>query len=119
MILTKDGLIKSLREVRALYPDTSFSESETFASLGWVEYVPPPITQERIAEQEAYNVQNIADQEASTTAKNNTVVQYLRDHTPVEVEAYIQTSVTDLSSAKTMLKHFGVLLCVLAKRNLR
>lgn len=37
---TKDGLIKTEREVRALYPLICFAES-TYAELGWQDYTPP------------------------------------------------------------------------------
>lgn len=52
-------------------------------------------------------------------AKADTVVQYLRDHTTAECEAYVQANVTDLASARQMLKKFAVALCILAKQNLR
>jgi hypothetical protein len=119
MLLTKDGLIKSQREVRALYPETSFSVDETFASLGWSLYVRPPPTQAEIDADAARGAEMTADNAATTTAKTDPVIQYLRDHTPAEVEAYIQANVTDATSTRQMLKKFGVVLCILAKRNLR
>lgn len=63
--------------------------------------------------------QETADAAAKAVAKADTVVQYLRDHTPAECEAYVQTNVTDLASAKAMMKKFAVVLCVLAKQELR
>lgn len=57
--------------------------------------------------------------DAKAEAKADNVVQYLRDHTPAECEAYVQTNVTDLASAKALLKKFAIVLCVLSKQNLR
>ncbi len=56
---------------------------------------------------------------AHTEAKADNVVQYLRDHTTAECEAYVQTNVTDLASAKALMKKFAIVLCVLAKQSLR
>lgn len=64
-------------------------------------------------------LQQQADAIAHAEAKADTVVQYLRDHTPAECESYVQINVTDLASARQMLKKFAVALCVLAKQNLR
>lgn len=60
-----------------------------------------------------------ADAAAAAVAKADGVVQYLCSHTPAECEAYVQANVTDLASARQMLKKFAVALCVLAKQNLR
>jgi len=60
-----------------------------------------------------------ADAAAKAEAKADSVVQFLRDHMPEEVAAYIQSSVTDLASVRALLKKFGVVLCVLAKQGLR
>lgn len=63
--------------------------------------------------------QAAADTAARDEARADTVVQYLRDHTPAECAAYVQTNVTDLASARQMLKKFAIVLCVLAKQTLR
>jgi len=73
----------------------------------------------REAAKQAETEQKVADAAAKTIAKGDTVIQYLRDHTPEEVEAYVQTNVTDLASARTMMKKFAVALCVLAKQEFR
>lgn len=61
----------------------------------------------------------VADAEAKAIAKADNVVKFLCNHTPAEVEAYVQAQVIDLPSARALLKKFGVALCVLAKQNLR
>ena len=61
----------------------------------------------------------VAITDAKAAAKADTVVQYLRDHTPAECEAYVQTNVTDLASARALMKKFAVVLCVLAKQGLQ
>jgi hypothetical protein len=60
-----------------------------------------------------------ADADAKAAAKADSIVQYLRDHTPAECEAYVQANVTDLASARALMKKFAVVLCVLAKQSLR
>ena len=70
-------------------------------------------------EQSAAAQQAAAAQAAKEEAKADNVVQYLRDHTPAECEAYVQANVTDLASARDLLKKFAVVLCVLAKQTLR
>jgi hypothetical protein len=61
-----------------------------------------------------------ADAEAKIAAKADTVVQYLRDHTPAEVDAYILSAVADLPpSARQMFRKMGLMLCVLSKQSLR
>ena len=60
----------------------------------------------------------IADKQTSLeVAKGDDVINYLRNHTPAECEAYVQADVTDLASAKALLKKFAVALCVLSKQN--
>lgn len=79
-----------------------------------IQPIPPPT-----AEQLAAAAQAAADAEAKAEAKTDNVIQYLRDHTPAECEAYVQAQVTDLASARQMLKKFAVALCVLVKQSLR
>ena len=79
----------------------------------------PPPTAEEIAAQAAAEAIRVADAEAKAIAKADNVVKFLCNHTPAEVEAYVQAQVTDLPSARALLKRFGVALCVLAKQSLR
>lgn len=67
----------------------------------------------------APSAQEAAEAEAHAEAKADAVVQYLRDHTPAECEDYVQANVTDLASARALMKKFAVVLCVLAKQSLR
>lgn len=60
-----------------------------------------------------------ADADAIVTAKADNVIQYLVTHTPTECAQYVQTNVTDLASAKTLLAKFAIALSVLAKQSLR
>jgi hypothetical protein len=59
------------------------------------------------------------DEAAKNVAIVNPVIQYLVSHTPAECIEKVNTDVTDLASAKIMLGHFAVALCVLAKEKLR
>jgi hypothetical protein len=61
----------------------------------------------------------IADAQAKEEAKADNVVQFLREHTPAECVDYVQTNVTDLASAKALMKKFAIVLCVLSKQSLR
>lgn len=76
--------------------------------------IDPPTAEELAAE-----AKRIADAEAKAEAKADNVVQYLRDHTPAACADYVHTNVTDLASARNMLKKFAMVLSVLAKQNLR
>lgn len=94
------------------------------------EYLLPPgcvpITDQEAAdlnaptpEQVAAEALRLADAQAKAEAKADGIVQFLRDHTPAECEAYVQTNVTDLASARALMKKFAVVLCVLSKQSLR
>lgn len=76
-------------------------------------------TLEEVAAFLAPSAEAIADAAAYAEARADNVVQYLRDHTPAECEQYVQDKVTDLASAKALMRKFAVVLCVLAKHNLR
>lgn len=56
---------------------------------------------------------------ARAEAKADTIVQYLRDHSPAECAQYVQDNVTDLARAKAFLKKVAVVLCALSKESLR
>jgi hypothetical protein len=60
-----------------------------------------------------------ASKSATDIAALNPVIQYLGSHTPAECIAKVNTDVTDLASAKIMLGHFAVALCVLVRDKLR
>jgi hypothetical protein len=77
-----------------------------------------PETQEQIDARIAAELRAQALADAKLAAQADTTVQYLRDHTVAEVDAYIQANVTDLASAKVMLRRFGAVLCVLTKESL-
>lgn len=70
-------------------------------------------------EQLAKQALAVQDDAAKNTAIINPVIQYLVSHTPAECIAKVNSDVTDLASAKAMLGHFAVALCVLAKDKLR
>ena len=79
------------------------------------EPVDPPTADELAAE-----AQRVADAAAKAGAKADTVVEYLRDHTPAEVDTYILNAVADLPpSAKQMFRKMGLMLCLLSKQSLR
>jgi hypothetical protein len=59
------------------------------------------------------------DAQAAQLAKAEPVVKYLVTHTPAEIESYVAANVTDLASARTMLRKLAVAVSVLAKRELR
>ena len=78
-----------------------------------------PKSQEQIDAVLAERARVAADAESLDYAKAAPVIKYLATHTPAECEDYVQTNVTDLASAKTMMKHFAVALCVIARREFR
>lgn len=54
--------------------------------------------------------------DARDYARADNVINYLRTHTPQECETYVQKNVTDLASAKALLKKFAIALCVISKQ---
>ena len=78
----------------------------------------PPPTAAKLAARVALVAQREADLAAKETVTTDAVIQYLRNHTPAECEAYVQAQVTDLASARQLLKKFAIILCVLAKESL-
>lgn len=59
------------------------------------------------------------DTAALEYAKAVPVIRFLATHTPTECENWVQANVTDLASAKTLLKNYAIALCVLARREFR
>jgi hypothetical protein len=53
-----------------------------------------------------------------TVLKADTVVQYLRTHTPAECATYVNSNVTDLASAKTVLSKLAMICAYLARERL-
>lgn len=96
---------------------------EVLTPYGFEFYIAPEPTAEEIAAAAAAAAALKAEQEADRIARNeareDAVIQYLRDHTPAECVSYVNTNVTDLASAKDLLKKYAVILCVLAKQNFR
>jgi hypothetical protein len=69
--------------------------------------------------QKTVSAQRVEAAAAAEFAKSDPTVQFLRDHTPEQCEAFVQNNVTDLASARALMKKFAVILCLLAKRELR
>lgn len=67
----------------------------------------------------AVSLQAIQDGTDKQTTKADAVTQYLVNHTAAECATYVQTNVTDLASARTMLMKFAMVLSVLARQTLR
>jgi hypothetical protein len=59
---------------------------------------------------------------ARTTMRNDlradSTVTYLRNHTPAECAAYVNSNVTDLASAKTVLSKLAMIVAYLARERL-
>jgi len=110
-----DRQMQLLRDHAAI-AGTPLTEYEALIALveSNIQPIPPPTP-----EQVAAAAQAAADEEAKAEAKADNVVQYLRDHTPAECVDYVNTNVTDLASAKQLMKKFAVVLCVLSKQSLR
>jgi hypothetical protein len=63
--------------------------------------------------------QQAGDADAKQKAKADQVIQYLANHTPAEINNYIQANVTDLASAKKVLAKLAVAVSVIARNELR
>lgn len=77
----------------------------------------PPVIPPTQAELDAQ-----ADLAARETMRNalraDSVVQYLRTHTPAECAAYVNSNVTDLASAKNVLAKLAMICAYLARERL-
>lgn len=64
----------------------------------------------------------LAELEARETMRNalraDSVVQYLRTHTPAECATYVNSNVTDLASAKNVLSKLAMICAYLARERL-
>lgn len=64
----------------------------------------------------------LAELEAREAMRNalkaDSVVQYLRTHTPAECAAYVNSNVTDLASAKNVLSKLAMICAYLARERL-
>lgn len=70
-------------------------------------------------EQAASQAQAVADANEKASAKADSVVTYLINHTPAECAAYVQANVTNLATARDLMAKLAMALCVLSKQGLR
>lgn len=75
-------------------------------------YVPTP---EEVTEA----AQAAADQAARQAAKADALITFLIEKTPAEVAARINSDITDLASAKSVIVKLAIAVSVLAKQGLR
>jgi hypothetical protein len=96
-------------------PDPALYDSTENPDGTWTSIPKLPPTPEEVAAEAL----RVADEAAFTVAKVNPIIAYLTRHTPAECAAKVQSDVTNLATAKDMLAHFAVALCVLSKEKLR
>ncbi len=76
----------------------------------------PAQTQAEIDAENLRNAKNAATEAAKQEIKMDNFVQNFIEMSPAQVSNYIENNVTDLASARTMLKRMGVMLLLLARR---
>lgn len=80
-------------------------------------YEPPPVPDPTPEELAA-----LAEQDARATLANqlraNTLIQQLRGRSPAEIDNWIQTNVTDLASAKVVLRILAYVVAFIARERL-
>lgn len=64
------------------------------------------------------DAEDVADEQAATAAKADSVIQYLVTHTPAECAAYVNANVNNLADAKAFLGKVAMALSVLARQHL-
>lgn len=89
-MFTKNGVTKTLRELRAMHPQISFTANTPY-ELGWADYVappPPPPTPEQIQQRLTFAVQMHLDTEARQRGYDNIVsaCSYAGAPNPFQVE---------------------------------
>jgi hypothetical protein len=110
MILVKDNIPSFNPQTQVLVPDVSFSETEIR-----VQYSVRTKTANELALE-----QQIADaQETRATAKSDAFVQQFIAMTPADVSEYVETHVTTLADAKTLLSKLALMLLFIAKETYR
>lgn len=112
-MFTKDGVIKTLRELRAMHPQISFT-ANTPAELGWSPYTPPPYvpTQEELDRSAARSQLEIDRTAALAYMKLAT----LADMSPSQIQAWVDGNVTNLATAQDAIKTLAIGLSILIRR---
>lgn len=91
--------------------ELSIGVGDLYDGVAFTKAPTPELTPEQLQGQ----IDKVQQQEA----KLNPVINYLVTHTNAEIATYIETNVTNLSTAVEILKHLATAIAVLAKRELR
>mgnify|MGYP001412561750 CR=1 FL=1 len=102
---------------------------KTVLNVATGEVTQVPLTPEEIAAADAATAAEqgrmapiLAQQQALAAARAeaqaDNIVQYLRDHTPLECEQYVENNTATLAATRALLEKMAMVLCVLAKESL-
>lgn len=79
---------------------------------------PLVVTPEPTAAELAARAEQAARKAMRDALNADSVVQYLRTHTPAEVAAYVAANVTDLASARSVISKMAMVVAYLARERL-
>jgi hypothetical protein len=95
----------------------AWAEYQAWLAAGGVPDPLPPEPPLPPAEQAARD--ELAARQAMRAAlRTDSTIQFLRTHTPAECEAWVQSNVTDLASAKLVLRKLAMICAYLARERL-
>jgi hypothetical protein len=99
--------------------DVAWAEYDVWLRQGNIPdpYVPPPPPAPTQAELDA--LAELADRDTMRdNLRADATIEFLRTHTPAEVAAWVNTNVTDLASARTVLSKLAMIVAYLARERL-
>lgn len=121
-------MINYVNVILYLRPDAQVAlvDGEAYENIDWGQEVPidqadldaawPTVQAAKDAAEAARLAQAQADAADKAAIKLEAQVQSFINMTPAQVNNYIDTNVTDLASAKTVLKFYGRMLLLLARK---
>lgn len=101
-----------------LKDDPAWPEWEAWMQTHTPDPMPPEVAP-RLSAAELAARAELDDQRAMrATLRQDGTVAFLRTHTPAEIDAWVVANVTDLASAKTLLRKLAVVVAYMARERL-
>lgn len=103
---------------RPVLPGTPEWDTEWLPWFGDGEYADPEPVRVPTADELAEAVDLAARKAMREELRADNTLQFLRTHTPAEAEAWVNSNVTDLASAKSVLSKLAMIVAYLARERL-